>query len=272
MGGGLYFYYMLQKEKWGSVRGGIVLFIAFLLIGWSVVTRQSNLLPAIILALHYAVIRIHSFIQGDRSWLFRELPPVLLGAGLSAAALLLYNNYVFGSPLDYGYNHTLFPVKFAYEYLGQVDPAGSSIPLNIIVGNLKTAPLALLEGFPALVVFIPALVFILWRKFARQPGNPAGRWAGIEKDLPWGTLVVMIGWFLSVYLLYLMYEFTAEYLQGGTSFFRYSRYYLPGLFPIALIGALAVARLPKKLVFPIMFAVIASGIALYLQVALNINA
>ena len=269
MGGGLYFYYLLEREKWSRLKGGVVLFIAFLLISWSVVTRQSNLLIAIIFALHYAVIRINTLRKGDRTWLRPEIPAVILGVGLPMVALLLYNYFVFGSVLDYGYKHSIFPVKFAYQYLGQVNASGQSIPLKIISDNLKTVPLALLKGFPVLVIGVPALITVLYQKFSRKQSSPPGLWAGLRTELPWDTLLVLIGWFFSVYVLYMLYEFTAEFLTTGASFFRFSRYYLPGLFPVALVSSLVVSRLKPKYILPIMFVIIVAGIALYLQVALN---
>jgi hypothetical protein len=272
MGAGLYFYYFLEKERWGRLKGGVVLFIAFLLISWSVVTRQSNLLIAVIIALHYAIIRINAFRKGDSAWLRPELPAVILGVGLPIAVLLLYNNSVFGSPLDYGYKHTIFPVKFAYEYLGQVNASGQSIPLKIIGDNFRTVPLALLKGFPLLVIGVPALITVLYQKFSRKQSSPPGLWAGLRTELPWDNLLLLIGWFLSVYALYMMYEFTAEFLTTGASFFRYSRYYLPGLFPVAMVSSLVVARLRLKYIIPIMLVIIAAGIALYFQVALNPHA
>ena len=39
-------------------------------------------------------------------------------------------------------------------------------------------------------------------------------------------------------------------LTGASSFFRYARYYLPGLFPVAIVCALVIARLPKKITIP----------------------
>jgi hypothetical protein len=269
MGGGLYFYYLLEQEKlrpWGS---GLMLFFAFLLIGWSVVTRQSNLLVAVILALHFAVTRIISFFKGKRGRLAREITAVALGAGITAGFLLWYNYYVFGSPLDYGYHYSTMPVKFAYEYLGQVNPAGQSIPLQIIIDNLKSVPQALITGFPLLVMGIPAAGAVLYFKFFRKKGDVGGKWGVLNEELPWDKLLVLIGWFLSVYLLYMMYEFTAEYLTGSSSFFRYARYYLPGLFPVAIVCALVLARLPKKIAVPIMAAIVVSGAVLYFQVALN---
>jgi hypothetical protein len=272
MGGGLYFYYFLERARMRPLRGGALLFIAFLLISWSVVTRYSNLPIAIILALHYAIIRINALRKGDRAWLRPEIPSVILGVGLPMAALLLYNYFVFGSPLDYGYNHTIFPVKFAYQYLGQVNASGQSIPLKIIIDNLKTVPQALLQGFPLLVIGIPAIVVVLCQKFSRRQSVPPGRWTGIRTELPWDTLLVLIGWFLSVYLLYMTYEFTAEFLTGSSSFFRFARYYLPGLFPVAMVSSLVVSRLPLKFSIPLMSIIIVAGMALYMQVALNPHA
>ena len=39
MGGGLYIYYHLERKKHSSLKGGIILFLAFFFIGWSVVAR-----------------------------------------------------------------------------------------------------------------------------------------------------------------------------------------------------------------------------------------
>ncbi|OGN94626.1 MAG: hypothetical protein A2Y89_05305 [Chloroflexi bacterium RBG_13_51_18] len=269
MGGGLYFYYHLARDKYRPMNGSLMLFIAFLLIGWSVVTRQSNLLVAIVLALHFAITRGVALFKGERAKLAWELPSVAAGAGIAMSALMVYNSYVFGSPLDYGYNYTPFPVNFAYQYLGQVTADGQSLPWKIIIDNLKSVPQPLIEGFPLLIIGIPGIGAVLYFKFFHKKENQAGKWSSLRHELPWGTLLVLIGWFLSVYLLYMMYEFTAEYLSGASSFFRYSRYYLPGLFPVAIISALIIARLPKKLSIPIMLLIITAGIVLYFQVALD---
>ncbi len=269
MGGGLYFYYLLEQAKMRPWRGGLMLFFAFLLIGWSVVTRQSNLLVAVILALHFGITRLISFFKGKRARLSWEIASVILGAGIPAAGLLLYNYYVFGSVLDYGYHYSVMPVKFAYQYLGQVNDVGQSIPLQIIIDNLKSVPQNLITGFPLLVIGIPSICVVLYFKFFPKKGQSGGLWSSLRDELPWDKLLVLIGWFLSVYVLYMMYEFTAEYLTGSSSFFRYARYYLPGLFPVAIVCALVIARLPKKFSVPIMIAVIAAGAVLYFQVALN---
>ncbi len=272
MGGGLYLYYLLEQEKLRPWRGGLLLFFAFFLIGWSVLTRQSNLLVAVVIAAHFGITRLVSFFKHERARLPWEIPSVALGAGIMAAGLLLYNYYVFGSPLDYGYHYSTMPVQFAYEYLGQVNAAGQSIPLQIIIDNFKSVPQALITGFPILVIGIPSFFVVLYFKFFHKKGQPSGYWSSLRDEFPWDRLLVLIGWFLSVFVLYMMYEFTAEYLNEGSSFFRYARYYLPGLFPVAVVSALVVARLPKKFVVPIVIAVIVSGAILYFQVALNPHA
>ncbi len=269
MGGGIYLYYFMEGKNLRRFTGGALLFTAFLLIGWSVMTRYSNLPIAIILALHFAITRAVAWFKGDRAGIPVEVLAVFLGVCLPMTALFLYNSFVFGSPLAYGYQYTPFPVKFAYQYLGQVNAGGQSIPLKIITDNLKTVPQALLKGFPLLVIGIPAGIAVLYFKFFHRGGKPTGQWSSLREELPWGILLVLIGWFLSVYLLYMTYEFTAEFLTGSSSFFRYARYYLPGLFPVVIISALVISRFPQKLAVPIVIAIIVASSILYTQVALN---
>lgn len=269
MGAGLYFYYLLEQAKMRPWRGGLMLFFAFFLIGWSVVTRQSNLLVAAVIALHFAITRIVLFFKHRRERLAWEILPVILGTGITAAVLLWYNHYVFGSILDYGYHYSVMPVKFAYQYLGQVNAAGQSIPWHIISDNFKTVPLELIKGFPILIVGVVAAGVALYFKFFWKKDRPTGKWSSLRDELPWDKLLVLIGWFLGVFALYMMYEFTAEFLAAEANFFRYARYYLPGLYPVAIVCALVIARLPKKISLPLMTAIIASGICFYFQTALN---
>ena len=269
IGGGLYLYYLQEQERMRPWRAGLMLFFAFLFIGWSVVTRETDLIVAVVLALHFGITRIMMLFKSQRIRLSWEVPTAILGIAIPAAVYLWYNNYVFGSPFDYGYLHSVMPVKFAYQYLGQVNGAGKSIPLLIITDNLKNLPQPLIIGFPVLIIGVVSLCIVLYFKFYYEKGEAVGKWSSLRNELPWDRLLVYIGWFLAVYALYMMYEFTAEYLAGSTSFFRYSRYYLPGLFPVAIISALVISRLPKKIWVPLMVAVIAAGIVLYFQVALN---
>jgi len=261
MGGGLYIYYHLGKDKVSPVKGGVMLFLAFLLISWSVVTRYTNFPIAAIFALHFVITLIIS-LRGKMLAIHGiGILSVVLGIGIPLAFLLFYDYFVFGAPLDYGYNYTHFPIKFAFEYLGQVDKSGQPLPLKIIMDNIAVAPVALLKGFPLLIIGIPGLIAVLYYKF--KHGNSEGIWSSLNKELPWDILIILIGWFVSVFCLYLMYEFTAENLGDNSSFIRFARYYLPGLFPIVIICALIIARLPFKLYIPLLAIAIIAGTLIY---------
>jgi hypothetical protein len=267
MGGGLYIFYHLERDKLRPMAGRVLLFLAFLLTSWSVVTRYTNFPIAAILALHYAITRCISLRKGERTNLYLEVPPVVLGIGLPLAALLLYDYFVFGSPLKYGYHYTLFPIKFAYQYLGQVNKAGESIPLHIILENLKNAPRVLFLNFPLLLIGIPGFGAVLYHKFSSplKRGNLPGRWSSLRTELSWDILLILIGWFISVFFLYMMYEFTAEFQSGWNPFYSFGRFYLPGLFPVAIICALIIARLPLKFYVPVLVIAVVAGSVLYAQ-------
>ncbi len=272
MGGGLYLYYHLERKNLSRWKGGTLLALALFLIGWSVVSRYTNATVAVVLALHLMVTRVIEWRRGDRTGLRYEILPVVLGIGLSVLALGLYDYLVFGSPLRYGYNYTRFDISFAYQYLGQVNQSGQSIPLQIILNNLRSAPRAFLAGYPLLAAGIPALGVVLYHKFAGffRKGKALGAWSSLRTELSWDVLLVLIGWFIGVFFLYLMYEWTADF-QGGGAFITFDRFYLPGLFPVAVIGALVLARLPYKLYIPATLLVLAFGSAVYAQWAYNLN-
>jgi hypothetical protein len=80
----------------------------------------------------------------------------------------------------------------------------------------------------------------------------------------------MIGWVIFVFVLYIMYEWTAGLQQGG-GFVLFDRFLLPGLFPVVIICALILARFPYKTLIPVTLIVIAFGSALYMQWALDLH-
>ncbi len=272
MGGGLYMYYHLGKEKFGKVKGGVILFLAFFLTGWSVVSRYTNFPIAFVIALHFIITRIIQWYKKDRARIRREIIPVVMGIGLAVAALLLYDYFVFGSALDYGYHYTKFGIKFAFQYLGQINQSGQSVPWEIIWGNLQNAPRALMLAFPLLAVGIPAFISILYFKFRaiKKRGEAMGRWSSLHTEIPWNILWILIGWFVFVFGLYLTYEWTADF-QGAGAWVTFSRFYLPGLFPVAVISALVLSRLPMKIWIPITTVLVGFGSLLYMQSVLNLN-
>jgi hypothetical protein len=268
MGGGLYIYYHLERGSLTPVRGGVLLFLAFFFTGWSVIVRYTNLPVAVILALHLVIIRITAWRKKQCTGVKKEIIPLALGIGLPVLAISLYDYYVFGSPLKYGYSYSPYPISFAFQYIGQVDAEGVSIPLQIIRYNTQGYLRNLLIGFPLMIIGIPGLLAVLYYKFFKM-NRPEGNWSGLRSELPWSVLLVLIGWLVSVFFLYLGYEWTAG-LQKGGGFVIFNRFLLPGLFPVVVICALVIARFPYKVLIPVMAVFLVYGSLLYAQWALNL--
>ncbi len=271
MGGGLYIYYHLEREKLTPVKGGILLFLAFFFTGWSVITRYTNLPIAVILALHLVITRLIAWRKGQRTGILPEIIPLALGIGLPATAILVYDYFIFGSPLKYSYSFSPYPIKFAFQYIGQ-EFSGESVPLQIIRYNLAGFSRNLLIGFPLMIIGIPGFVVVLYHKLAAffHRDRPEGKWSSLRSDLPWNILLILIGWFISVFFLYPMYQWTAG-IKGGGGFVIFDRFLLPGLFPVVLIGALVMARFPLVVLIPVMAILVAFAGVLYAQWALDLH-
>jgi len=97
-----------------------------------------------------------------------------------------------------------------------------------------------------------------------------GKWSVLHSEMPWNILLVLVAWFTGVFGLYLMYEWTASF-QGAGNFVVFDRFYLPGLFPIIVICALILARLPGWIYIPLTLAAVAFGGVIYAQWAWNFN-
>jgi len=272
IGGGLYIYYHLERNKLTTVKGGMLLFFAFFFTGWSVVARYTNLPIAVILALHLVLTRFIAWRKGEKTGIAPEIIPLVLGIGLPAVSILLYNYYVFSSPLEYGYSVSPYPINFAFQYLGQVDAAGESIPLQIVRYNLEGFYRNTFIGFPLLIIGIPGFVLVLYYKIAAlfKRSQPEGKWSSLRSELPWDIFLVLIGWFVSVFLLYLGYEWTAGIKLGG-GFVIFTRFLLPGLFPIVVVCALVMDRFPLKMLIPVMVVLIVIGAVLYAQWDLDLH-
>jgi hypothetical protein len=268
IGGGFYLYYHLEKDRLTPLKGGILLFLAFFFTGWSVVTRYTNLPIAVILALHLVVTRFIAWRKGQETGIKTEVLPLVLGIGVPVAALLLYDNYVFGSPWKYSYTFSPYPINFAFQYIGQ-SYNGESIPLLIFQYNLQAAARNWLIGFPFLIIGIPGFFVVLYYKFFKR-NNPEGKWSRLNSELPWNIFLIFIGWFVAVFCLYLTYEWTAGLDRGG-GFVVFNRFLLPGLFPVVIIGALIIARFPWKILIPVMVVLVACGVLLYTQWAWDLH-
>lgn len=269
IGGGLYIYYCLEQRRLKPWVGGWLLFLAALFIGWSVVARYTNLPIAVVFALHFAITRLRWLLQGQKRQVLLEAIPFIIGIGISLAVLLIYHNAVFGSPFDYGYNYSHFPIRFAFQYIGQVGQSGESIAMSIIRGNLENMPTALFIGFPLLLIAIPGLGFILYQKIAplfrrrQHSGEKPHPWP----ELPWDMLLVLIGWFICVFPLYMLYEWTAKPYMQNVSLIAVDRFYLPGLFPIAIIASLVITKFPTKLTITTLAICVIMGSVIFAQSA-----
>jgi hypothetical protein len=269
IGGGLYIYHHLERKNFKPVNGGIILFLAFFFIGWSVVSRYTNLPIAIILFLHLVVTRFVDWRKGQNTDIKYEILPLILGIGLPMVALFLYNYYVFGSPLKTGYSISPYPIKYAFQYWGQIDVNGESIPVEMIRYNLEGAARNLWTGFPLLFIGIPGFFVILYQKFFKRRGS-AGKWPSLRTELPWDILIVLICWFVSVLFMNLTYEWLAG-LKEGWGFVLYNRFYLPWLLPVVIVCALIMARFPYKVLIPSLVILVAVGVMLYSQWVWNLH-
>jgi hypothetical protein len=269
IGGGLYFYYHLEREKLRSWGRGILLFLAFFFISWSVISRYTNLPIAVILFLHLVIIKFMDWRKRQDTRIKQDIIPIVLGIGIPLAAILLYDYFVFGSALKTGYSFSPYPIKFAFQYLGQVDVNGVSIPGQILTYNLQGALRNILIGFPLLIIGIPGFFVFLSFKFFRKR-MAVGNWSSLRDEMPWDIFLVLIGWFIGVFVLYLTYEWTAGLKDGG-GFVLFNRFCLPGLFPVVIVCALIMTRFPNKILVPVLAIIVVFGALLYAQWAWNLH-
>jgi hypothetical protein len=269
MGAGLYIYYHLERKKLGPVKGGVLLFLAFFFIGWSVVSRYTNLPVAVILFLHLVVTRFIDWRKGQNTGIKREILPLFLGIGLPMLVLFLYDYFIFGSPLKTGYSISPYPIKYAFQYWGMLDVNGELVPVEIFRDNLEGAVRNIWTGFPLLIIGIPGFFVILYQKLFKR-GNSSGRWSGLRTELPWDILLVLIGWFLAVLFMNLAYEWLAG-LKDGWGFVLYNRFYLPWLLPVVIVCALIMVRFPDKVLVPALVVILAFGVMLYSQWVWNLH-
>jgi hypothetical protein len=271
MGVGLYFYYHLGRTNLGPVKGGSILFLAFFFTGWSVFTRYTNLPIAVIVFLHLVITRLVEWRRGQETKIKREIVPLILGIGLPVLVLALYDYYVFGSPLKYGYSYSPYPIKFAFQYFGQTIN-GESVPWKIILNNAQGYERNLLIGLPLLIIGMPGFFALLYFKCAAffKRDRPPGKWSSLSQELTWGILLVLIGWFIFVFVLYLLYEWTAA-LKPSSGFVIFDRFLLPGLFPVAIVCALIMARFSLKILIPVLLVLMVYGGMVFSQWALDLK-
>ena len=260
MGAGLYIYETIYRGK--SPRPW-VLFLAGLLMSWSVVARLTNILVVALFALHFGISRGRSFFSGQRWEAVKQALPFVFGIAISIGVLLAYNNAVFGSPWSSGYDYTRFEVSFAFEHLGETTPEGGSVAWEIFAGNCQNMPLPLLIGFPVLPVALIGTAYVMWQKGRGWLRQSRDRHSEMSEhpwpEMPWTVLALLIGWFLAVFGLYFLYTWTSRPPMSDVEYVVLDRFYLPGLFPLVAIAALALSRVPRKLALLLMITFVVVG-------------
>lgn len=279
VGGGLYFYYMLRRDGLSPQASPLLLFPAGLFLSWAVVCRSINLYIALLVALHLALTSLsrtqaapvgfviqqpgdglqirHEQKRGlslaglfrDPALAWRELVSFGLGCGLSLVVLLAYNNHVFGAPLDYGYQHSHYTVRFVYGQLLSADPAGREEARQAIATSLGGLPQPLFIGFPLLGAALPALVYA-------------------RRRIPLALYGISVGWLLVVFVPYVGFIWIARLvlvpINTTWRFFVITRYFVPWLFPLTVLAVVSLHSTLRKwgLALAVVYGLVGTGLYL----------
>jgi hypothetical protein len=181
---------------------------------------------------------------------------MILGMAVPFALLFIYQNAVFGSPWTFGFQLTELPVGFGQRYL---------------LPNIKYVTAALLVGFPLLLAAAFAFCGSLYYKTRMLfRGHRNEGTSDPLPELPWDIMLLLGGWVVAVFGLYLNYEFTASSRVGGMPFIIMARYYLPAVLPLTILAVLLLARVPRKLAGSIIIISLVWGVVFFAQSALSL--
>jgi hypothetical protein len=142
----------------------------------------------------------------------------LFGAGVA-----VFDDLVYGGPLTSGYR-----------------PGEVTFSLGAVLPNLRYMPAHLIRAAPMLVLGLAGLAWISgrWARLRRADGEH-GRAA--RRDFAVG--LALAGSWVSVWALYAAYTWTAS---PGLSSLQATRFYVPALGAISLLGAWLVVRLARR--------------------------
>jgi len=164
------------------------------------------------------------------AWRLRaaQLPFGSLGWWLASVAVFgagvaIFDDLVYGGPLTTGYQ-----------------PGEISFGLGAVAANLRYLPAHLMQAMPVLVLGLAALAWIIVRRLVpHRVGGQAG--AVARRDL-WVGLAVAASWF-AVWGLYSAYYWTNDPAEDTL---QVSRFYVPAIGAISLLGAWLVTRIPGR--------------------------
>lgn len=223
LGGAFYFWWLAAKERrW-------ILLAAGLCLGWSVVVRPSNLVVAALLSLHLGWVLVRQVSKNPKAAISTSF---FFGLGAVSAAMiwLSYNNHVFGTPFDYGYLHSPYEPTLIQGNLLQGTPAERAMAWRVVAGNLAGLPRPLLLGFPLLLLAVPAPI-IVWRQKRKE------------------LALLATAWTMVIFLSYVPFEWLTRLLRmphnSSFQFYVIDRYFLPWLFPLALLAMITLRRWPR---------------------------
>jgi hypothetical protein len=151
----------------------------------------------------------------------------LASVAVFGAGVAVFDDLVYGGPLTTGYH-------FA------TGPGGVAFGVGAIGPNLRYLPAHLIQAMPMLVLGLAALAWIIVRRLVRRAAggqaDPVAR-----RDL-WVGLAVAASW-LAVWGLYSAYYWTND---PGEDTLQVSRFYVPALGAMSLLGAWLVTRVPGR--------------------------
>jgi hypothetical protein len=139
------------------------------------------------------------------------------------AGIATFDTLIYGGPLRSGYR-----------------PGEITFSLSAVSANLRLMPTHLIQAMPVLVLGLAALagIVLLWLHARRAGGERAGR---ARRDLAVG-LALAAAW-AAIWCLYATYAWTTV---PGLSTLQSTRFYVPTLGAIALLGAWLLVRTPRK--------------------------
>jgi hypothetical protein len=147
----------------------------------------------------------------------------LASVSVFCAGIAIFDTLIYGGPLRSGYR-----------------PGEITFSLSAVSANLRSMPTHLIQAMPMLVLGLAALagIVLLWLRVRRAGGEHA---ATARRDLAVG-LALAASW-AAIWSLYATYTWTTA---PGLSTLQSTRFYVPALGPIALLGAWLLARRPRK--------------------------
>lgn len=201
-----------EHAAWRRTYAGL---LGFLAIEAAVFVRYTDIVVlgcAVIAVLAARRLRAASVPPGALAWWLGSV--ALFGAGVAT-----FNTLVYGGPLKSGYR-----------------PGEITFRLGAALSNLRYMPAHLIYAMPMLVLGLAGLTGIVVRR--AQPPREDRQLRGLARQ-DFAVGLALAGSWFSVWGLYSAYTWTA---QPGIRTFADSRFYLPAIGAISLLGAWLLLR------------------------------